>query len=85
MSLSDVNYLAVGLATILAFALGGLWYSPVLFGKAWMAAHGYTPEQMQAMQASAGPSRALRRDKGGMGSAGLEPATSRSSVWHSPN
>ena len=33
MSLADVNFLAVGIATVLAFALGALWYSPVLFAK----------------------------------------------------
>ena len=59
MSLAEVNYLAVGLATVLAFALGGLWYSPVLFGKPWMAGHGYTSEQLKDMQSSAGPSYAI--------------------------
>lgn len=32
----EVNYLAVGLAAVSAFMLGGLWYSPVLFAKPWM-------------------------------------------------
>ncbi len=40
MSLADVNLLAVGVATLLAFALGALWYSPVLFARQWTAAHG---------------------------------------------
>ena len=34
MSLADVNFLAVGIATVLAFALGALWYSPVTVRKA---------------------------------------------------
>lgn len=42
----EINYLAVLAATVAAFALGGLWYSPVLFGKAWMAASGITEEQV---------------------------------------
>ena len=33
----EVNYLAVGLAALSAFVLGGLWYSPLLFAKKWMA------------------------------------------------
>ncbi|MBT8143335.1 MAG: DUF1761 domain-containing protein [Gammaproteobacteria bacterium] len=33
----DVNYLAVILAAVSSFVIGGLWYSPVLFEKAWTA------------------------------------------------
>lgn len=32
----SVNWLAVLVAGISAFVLGGVWYSPALFGKAWM-------------------------------------------------
>lgn len=42
----QVNLLAVFLATVVAFVIGGIWYGP-LFGKAWMAAHGFTPEQLR--------------------------------------
>jgi hypothetical protein len=31
-----VNYLAVLAAAVASFALGSLWYSPVLFANAWM-------------------------------------------------
>ena len=31
----DINVLAVAVAAIFAFGLGSLWYSPVMFGKAW--------------------------------------------------
>lgn len=31
----DVNWLAVLAATIAAFAIGALWYSPVLFSRVW--------------------------------------------------
>lgn len=34
----DVNWLAVCLAALSAFVLGGLWYGP-LFGKAWLKAN----------------------------------------------
>ena len=40
-------------AAVVAFLIGGLWYSPLLFAKAWVAAHGYTPEQVAAMQKNA--------------------------------
>jgi hypothetical protein len=39
----SLNHLAVLLATVLAFVLGGLWYGP-LFGKPWMRESGVTPE-----------------------------------------
>lgn len=32
---AGVNWLAVGVGTVLGFLLGWLWYSPKLFGKAW--------------------------------------------------
>jgi len=49
-----INYLAVVVAAVAAFALGGIWYSPLLFAKLWVAAHGYSEEQVNAMQTSAG-------------------------------
>jgi hypothetical protein len=42
-----VNWLAVVAAALSAFVLGGLWYSPLLFGKIWMRASGVTPEQAE--------------------------------------
>lgn len=36
MDLSQLNILAVIVAAVLAFVIGGLWYSPLLFAKAWM-------------------------------------------------
>ena len=48
-----INYLAVLVAGIVIFALGGLWYSPVLFVKRWMALQGRTEEQMKAEAAAA--------------------------------
>ena len=40
----DVKYLAVVVAALSIFLLGGLWYSPLLFLKPWNAAMGRTPE-----------------------------------------
>jgi hypothetical protein len=48
MQLPTVNYLAVLVAGIVIFLLGGLWYSPILFAKKWIALQGRTEEQMRA-------------------------------------
>jgi hypothetical protein len=48
MLVTQVNYLAVIVAAIVLFMLGGLWYSPVLFAKRWIALQGRTEEQMRA-------------------------------------
>ncbi len=53
MQLPAVNYLAVIVAAVVIFLLGGLWYSPVLFAKRWIALHGRTEEQMRADAARA--------------------------------
>ncbi|MCB2067826.1 MAG: DUF1761 domain-containing protein [Erythrobacter sp.] len=42
----DVNWLAVFLAALSAFVLGGLWYGP-LFGKAWQGQMGLSDEQLK--------------------------------------
>jgi hypothetical protein len=46
-----LNHLAVLTATVLAFVLGGIWYGP-LFGRAWMAENGLTPESAAKMNAA---------------------------------
>ena len=43
----ELNYLAILAATAASFVLGGLWYSPVLFGKIWMVETGITEESAQ--------------------------------------
>lgn len=48
-----INYLAVLVSGIVIFALGGLWYSPVLFAKRWIALQGRTEEQERAQAAAA--------------------------------
>jgi hypothetical protein len=42
----DINWLAVLAATVAAFLLGGLWFSPVMFAKAWVAAINKPPEEL---------------------------------------
>ena len=44
----DVNYLAVIAAAIATFVLGGLWYSPALFGTVWQREAGVTEEKMKS-------------------------------------
>ena len=43
----EVNVLAVIAAAVATFILGGLWYSPALFGKAWQREAGVSDEQLR--------------------------------------
>jgi hypothetical protein len=47
-----INYLAVVIAAIVYMAIGAIWYSPIIFGKAWLKGIGKTKEEL-AGQASA--------------------------------
>ena len=47
MDFSSINYLAVLVAALSTFILGGLWYSPLLFGKAWMRANNFNETDLQ--------------------------------------
>jgi hypothetical protein len=58
LSFEHVNWLAVLVAAVVAFVLGGLWYSPLLFAKAWIRLHKITDEQMKEIQAKGGAGRA---------------------------
>src|SRR4051812_34776455 len=53
MHMHAVNWLAIIVSAIVIFMLGGLWYSPVLFAKRWIALQGRTEEQMRAQAAAA--------------------------------
>lgn len=46
MDLSNLNFLAILVATLSTFVVGWLWYGP-LFGKAWMSAVGVTEEDLE--------------------------------------
>lgn len=54
-----INYLAVVAAAIAAFAIGGLWYSPLLFANQWVKAHGFTEERIKEMQKGAAKAYAV--------------------------
>ena len=40
--MEQINYFAVLAAAISTFVIGGLWYSPALFQRAWMSANGFS-------------------------------------------
>ena len=43
-----VNWIAVVVVGVSAFALGGVWYSPALFGKAWMKENNLSMGEVRA-------------------------------------
>jgi hypothetical protein len=45
MDFASINWLAAVLAAVGAFVLGGAWYSPAMFGNAWMKYSGMTEEK----------------------------------------
>ena len=46
IDLFALNWVAILIATVLAFVLGGIWYGPV-FGKAWLTALGKTEDDIE--------------------------------------
>src|SRR3989337_2384872 len=40
--MEEINYLAAAAAAVSTFVIGGLWYSPLLFHRAWARANGFT-------------------------------------------
>ena len=45
--MEQMNVLAVVVAAVSTFVIGGLWYSPVLFAKPWMRANGLTDADLR--------------------------------------
>jgi hypothetical protein len=45
--MNTINWIAVLVAGISSFVVGGIWYSPGLFGKAWMKDNNFTTEQIK--------------------------------------
>ncbi len=43
---TEINILAVLVASIIPMIIGALWYAPFLFGKVWMTAMGKKPEEL---------------------------------------
>ncbi len=48
MDLSQINYLAVFVAGISGFAIGAVWYSPLLFSKIWARECGLSEEKLKS-------------------------------------
>jgi len=46
VDLGSINWWAVLLATVVAYAIGVVWYAPPVFGKRWMAALGKSKGQL---------------------------------------
>ena len=44
----EVNWLAVALCAISSLVLGGIWYSPALFAKAWQQAAGLSDDELKS-------------------------------------
>ena len=61
MHMHSLNWLAILVAAASTMILGFLWYSPLLFAKAWTREMGYDPNdkaKMDEMRKSAGPAYA---------------------------
>lgn len=48
MEMAPINWWAVLVAAVLKFAIGAVWYSPVLFSRQWQAETNTTDEQFRA-------------------------------------
>ncbi|HEX5112896.1 MAG TPA: DUF1761 domain-containing protein [Saprospiraceae bacterium] len=47
METMSINYWAILVSALSTFLIGGLWYSPAVFGKAWMRENGFTEEELK--------------------------------------
>jgi hypothetical protein len=47
MDISTLNWLAIIVAALSNFLIGGLWYSPFLFAKLWMKENKFSDEDMK--------------------------------------
>lgn len=49
--MENINWIAAVVAGVLGFFVGGLWYSPAMFLKTWMAAMGQTEPHAYSLPA----------------------------------
>ncbi|MBL7864657.1 MAG: DUF1761 domain-containing protein [Cyclobacteriaceae bacterium] len=47
MDMAHLNIWAILVSALSTFLIGGLWYSPALFGKAWMRENGFKEEDLK--------------------------------------
>lgn len=55
---TDVDWIAALAAAVVAFVLGALWYSPLLFARPWRRAMGWedkSAQELEALRRKAGP------------------------------
>ena len=45
--MDTMNYWAVLVSALSTFLIGGIWYSPMAFGKAWMKENGFSEEDLK--------------------------------------
>ncbi len=45
--MGDINLFGVVAAALVNFVIGGLWYSPLLFGRPWMATNGFSEDDLK--------------------------------------
>src|ERR1044071_4934769 len=46
VDMANINYLAVVVAAVSSLLIGGVWFSPILFARAWQREAGLTDEQV---------------------------------------
>ena len=46
-AISGINWLGVIVAALSTLFVGGLWYSPLIFGKKWMTSNGFSEEDLK--------------------------------------
>ena len=49
--MGDINIAAAPVAAISTFVIGGIWYSPLLFHKAWMRTNGFNEADLKGGEA----------------------------------
>lgn len=47
METAALNYWAILVAALSAFLVGGMWYSPAVFGKTWMKENGFSEADLK--------------------------------------
>ncbi len=48
MAFADINWISVLVASLVAFAIGAIWYAPKVFGNRWAKELGLTNEQLKS-------------------------------------
>ena len=59
MGFLHVNHLAVVVSALVSMVIGGLWYSPLLFVKAWLKELGLTEKNMKEMKKKCSPMKSM--------------------------